>query len=211
MRGSINDDDGRRAAVGGLVNEARVAALQRRILKSGHDIVKFCRAFGIVTLNQLPAAAYDDAIALLARIERLNKYRAALSYKEIEESEEDPLFFERIRGRSKAGMGWDKAYHLTLAQEIAKGRPWPQWLLELCAMELLTQYEPMLKARWERKVRRPAIDRAMINYWADRLKTQRVHNPRTQAEKLYAESLGLKVGREGVSALRKRRQRARKT
>jgi alkylation response protein AidB-like acyl-CoA dehydrogenase len=132
-----------------------------------------------------------------------------LSHKEIEEIEhrecvreieEDP-FLGRVWARSKAGMDCHEAWRLTLAEELAKGRPWSQRLLEWAAEALLAQYEPKLKAQWERKYR-PENDREVINALAERLKAKGVHNPRTEAESRWAKFQGVTP-----HALRQRRYR----
>ena len=101
-------------------------------------------------------------------------------------------------------MDFQEAWDFTLAEELAKGRPWSSRLLEFVAESFLRRYEPKLKARWERETQ-PAHDRATIDALAERLKANNVRGYRGKAEELYAKIYGITV-----HALRKRRQRRKK-
>jgi len=129
----------------------------------------------------------------------LGKNVVLLSDEEAERALEQLL--RRTEECYRAGGDSGEALRFSLAEELAKGRPWPSWLLELAAGSLLHDYEPKLKAQWERKNR----DRAMIGALAEWLKAKGVRAYRGKAEELYAKIQGVTI-----HALRKRQQRARK-
>lgn len=209
MRGFLDDPDPSTEPV----SEEQVAALQGRILKSGRKVATFCGSFGVETLDQLPATKYDAAISWLEHIERLDQYRAdGLSHKEIEEiehreikraMEEDP-FFRRVNEHHRAGMDYGEAWNLTLAEELNKPGPRSQRLLECAAEALLAQYEPKLKAQWERD---PARDLKVIDALTERQKANGCPNPRTRAWEMYAVGI---LGLKNPDALRRRHRRWRR-
>jgi hypothetical protein len=202
---SIIDDDDPEP---GLVSAEQVAKLQERIREADREVARFCRVFGIETLDQLPAAEFERGTKLLDRIVA----RRGLSHEEIERLdreeidralEQDP-FLRRCKQFRKEGMSSRKAWDLALAEALAKGQPWSSRLLNLVAERFLEMHEPKLKARWEREIQ-PGRDRATIDALAERLKANNVRAYRSNAEKLYAEIFGITV-----HALRKRLQRRKK-
>jgi len=130
---------------------------------------------------------------------------ADLSREEIDRALDQDPFFRRIRQHCKAGMSLDEAYDFTLAEELAKGRPWSSRLLDRVAERFLEKHEPRLKAQWERD---PARDREKIDALAEwlkadpKLKAKGFRAYRSMAEEMWAGIQGVTV-----HALRKRRQR----
>jgi hypothetical protein len=127
----------------------------------------------------------------------LGKNVVLLSDEEAERALEQLL--RRTEERYRAGGDSGEALRFSLAEELAKGRPWPSWLLELAADSLLHDYEPKLKAQWERS---PERQREQIDAFAKWLKARGVRAVRGEAEKIVAQLHGVTV-----HALRKRRQR----
>jgi len=201
----IDDDD---AISTEPVSEEQVAKLQEHIVKAGRDVATFCRSFGIETLDQLPAARFEQAIerADIARAHRgLSREEIdRLNREEIDRALDQDPFLRRVVQREKAGMDIHEAWDFTLAEELAKGRPWSSRLLEFVAESFLARYEPKLKARWERETQ-PARDRATIDALAERLKANNVRGYRGKAEELCAKIYGVTV-----HALRQRRYRPRR-
>jgi hypothetical protein len=191
---------GARIRMLGPLSEEQIAKLQEYLSESGCDaaqVARFCRTFGVETLDQLPAAKFEQAI------ERIDSYRARRaggpSREEIDRAlEQDPVF-RRMKQHSRAGMDFDEAYDFSLAEELAKRRLRPLWLLKRVAERFLEKYEPKLKAQWERD---PARDREKIDALARWLKAKGVRACRGKAEELWAEIQGVTI-----HALRKRRQR----
>lgn len=190
---------GARIKVQGPLSEEQIAKLQEYLSESGCDaagVARFCRTFGVERLDQLPAAKFEQAI------KRIDSYRARRadgpSREEIDRALEQEPVFRRMEQHRRAGMDFDEAYDLSLAEELAKRRLRPLWLLKQVAERFLNKYEPKLKAQWERQNR----DRATIDALAERMKAEGVLAYRGKAEELYAEIQGVTV-----HALRKRRQR----
>ena len=187
---------GARIKVQGPLSEEQIAKLQEYLSESGYDaadVARFCRTFGVERLDQLPAAKFEQAI------KRIDIYRpGGPSQEEIDRLlEQDPVF-RRWKQHRRAGMDSDEAYDLSLAEELAKTRLRPLWLLKQVAERFLNKYEPKLKAQWERQNR----DRVTIDTMAERMKAEGVRAYRGKAEELCA-----KFQDVTVHALRKRRQR----
>ena len=185
------------------LSEKQIAKLQEYLSESGcdaADVARFCRTFHVETLDQLPAAKFEQAI------KRIDSYRAhragGRSREEIVRAleQQDPVF-RRWNQHRRAGMDSDEAYDLSLAEEPAKRRLQPLWLLKRVAERFLAKYEPKLKAQWERE----NLDRIRIDALAESLKAKGVRGYRGRAEELYANIYGITV-----HALRKRRQRRKK-
>jgi hypothetical protein len=120
--------------------------------------------------------------------------------------ERDPVYqriFQRAWKRSKSGTkNFEKAWRFAVAEELAKGQPWPRLLMLLAAFALVEQYMPKFQAKLVREVLQPGFDRDMIGQLAERMKASGVPNPRGEAEKIYAEAQNITV-----DALHKRRYR----
>lgn len=64
---SVGPDDDGNASSGIAVDAPQVEMLRDKIAAVGADESKFCKTFGIETLDQLPAKEYDNAVARLLR------------------------------------------------------------------------------------------------------------------------------------------------
>lgn len=65
LAASHDDDAGKADAIAGPITEQQVSALRKLIEATGTDIEKFCRAFKIEAIPDLPACKYDTAVARL--------------------------------------------------------------------------------------------------------------------------------------------------
>lgn len=185
-----------------LVSEEQVAKLTTLCNECGAHPIKLAKTFRVETLADLPAAKFQRAI------ERINHYRTLHASgpsrdqsDQADRAREYPWIL-RADQHDKAGMDVSESLRFALAEELAKGRPWSRQLLKWVAECFLEMYEPKLKAWHQERVQEPAIERAMIDWYAGRLKEQGVRAYRHEAEKLYAQKQNVTF-----HALRKRRQR----
>ena len=122
------------------LSEKQIAKLQDHIREAGCDAAQLCRTFHVETLDQLPAAKFEQAIK---RIDCSRAHRAGgPSREEIVRAleQQDPVF-RRWNQHRRAGMDSDEAYDLSLAEELAKRRLRPLWLLKRVAERFLAMHE----------------------------------------------------------------------
>ncbi|WP_036306117.1 ERF family protein [Methylopila sp. 73B] len=63
------DDDGKAAGVGDLISDEQLEDLRALVAKTDADVRRFCSAYRIDALPNLPAAKFDDAMAKLRQKE----------------------------------------------------------------------------------------------------------------------------------------------
>lgn len=67
---ATDDDDGRAAAMGGVIADEQVERLQREIMDTDSDLPKFLAHMKVEALTDIPAARFDAAMQALSRKRR---------------------------------------------------------------------------------------------------------------------------------------------
>jgi hypothetical protein len=195
----------------GPLSEEQIAELQKRLREVGRDAAALCGTFGVETLDQLSAANFKRAVERIDSVRR--RHAGGYSREELDRArdKEERAFpaLRRMRQHREAGMDFDEAWDLGLAEELAERRSWSLWLLKRAAERFLEYHKPKLEERryrkWKRETFNPFMERDRIDVLAKQLKAKGVRAHRGKAEELYAKEQGVTV-----HALRKRRQRRRK-
>jgi hypothetical protein len=73
---AADDDDGAAAGVGRNIDAEGVETLRSKIQAVGADEARFCKAFGVETLDQFPASKLDEADAKLLKFASQKKAEA---------------------------------------------------------------------------------------------------------------------------------------
>jgi len=136
----------------GPLSEEQVAELQKRLLDAGWNAVQtaaFPRAFGVETLTDLPAAKFEQAVEWIDDYRR--RHAGGYSREELDRArdKQERAFpaLRRMRQHREAGMDFDEAWDLGLAEELAERRSWSLWLLKRVAERFLEYHKPRQRQR----------------------------------------------------------------